>query len=92
MPEIPKDHRDLFLVADNIVLLAVVIAIASGVPCIECGTFFFLNAYHLVLARKPNKLTNKTVQMQYKLLLALFVQVDNSKQVLNIQFYNYSRL
>ncbi|EFO95262.1 hypothetical protein CRE_08835 [Caenorhabditis remanei] len=74
IPEIPKYDRDLFLVADNIVLLTASLAIACGVPFIECATFFFLNAYHLVLARKPGKLSNKTIQMQYKLLLALFAQ------------------
>ncbi|KAF1753580.1 hypothetical protein GCK72_020137 [Caenorhabditis remanei] len=74
IPELPSDNRQLFVQATELTLIAVSIVIGEGVPTIQCGTFFFLNCFYLVLAKKPSGLSKKTVHMQHKLVIALIIQ------------------
>ncbi|UMM32970.1 hypothetical protein L5515_006609 [Caenorhabditis briggsae] len=72
-PVLPT-HRNLFVLSLDYSVIARSIFIACGMVQIEMNVFFWLNVYYLMIAKPSTKISQRTQQLQKKLVKALFVQ------------------
>ncbi|CAB60474.1 Serpentine Receptor, class H [Caenorhabditis elegans] len=75
IPELPRDGRELFVLATNLKGPGLTIFISEILPIVQCGTFVSLNLYNLTIAR-PSGMSKKTIQMQHLLIFALILQAS----------------
>uniref|UniRef100_A0A1I7TXS6 G_PROTEIN_RECEP_F1_2 domain-containing protein n=1 Tax=Caenorhabditis tropicalis TaxID=1561998 RepID=A0A1I7TXS6_9PELO len=84
-PAIPP-NRQLFVLSTDLVIPAYSILIAELIPSMEIGSAMFMNNYKLLVAR-TSKLSRKTLNLQWKLSIALTIQVNQLSGNKNPIFY-----